>query len=746
MFAAAAAPRAQLGEIQLEADEISGAAGTEMRARGAVLRFRGVTLEAGELRFDSEAGWVVAEKGVVLADAAGNELRADELDYFPLRESAKAAGGVEFSGADGTRLRAGAIDFDVKAEVLRIGDGLRYEDPRGYVIEAAGMEYDLAAQEGFAVAVTLRSPDTAGAVTAARVELSPARYALADASFTSCMPDDPDWLLTAGAISIEDGTLQAEDAVLRVLDLPVMYLPSMSTKLVKRRRSGFLAPEVVVHSGGETSIEQPFYLNLAPNYDAIASARFIKGGGVYGRLNGRWLFADAAGTAEVGGIHDERGEVLRGNYSVREGRELGRGLRLTLAADWLSDDAFADDFFVGDATARRHYAKEARLSYDDGRDSYGFAVVDYQTIKAEDGVVERPYGSLPRLWLGTRRGSGRAGWEGRTDLDYFTRGGGDGLEGFRLHSDVAVNGRAWMGLNSLDARVGLANSVYEHEDLSWTVPYAELRLRRRYQGGFDLGGADYAQLLEPSLFLGLVRQEDFAGVPLYDTKAAEFSAQDLYQVNSYIGGDRFEDANLLAYGLSTYVWQRAGRREFLEAHVAQRYRFEDSAVVTADAPPPEAGFSNLVVEGSLYPDEANAVRSRFEWDPDADELGQVAVAYQHRAPAGDSYAMRYVRNADEAQDNDDGQASVGAYRSLGANWRVTGDVTYDIEESQMSRLLGGMRFLSSCRCWSADFYFEREPLAERDRTTYFVQMNLMGLGGVGEGRFDRAAAKVRERI
>ncbi|MBF2734796.1 MAG: LPS-assembly protein LptD [Betaproteobacteria bacterium AqS2] len=743
MLAAAPAARAQLGDIQLEADEIEGEAGTEMRAVGAVLRFRGVTLEAGELRFDSAAGWVVAEQGVVLTDPAGYELRADELDYFPLVGTAKAVGAVEFSGPDGTTLQAGAIDFDVRAEVLRIGDGLRYEDPAGYVIEAAGMEYDLAAREGFAVAVTLLAPDTTGAVTAGRVELSPARYALEDASFTSCMPDDPDWLLTARAISVEDGTLQAEGAVLRVLDLPVMYLPSLSTKLVKQRRSGFLAPEVVVHSGGETSIEQPFYLNFAPNYDAIASARFINGGGVYGRLNGRWLFADAAGTAEIGGIHDERGEVLRGNYSLREGRGLGRGLRLTLAADWLSDDDFADDFFIGDATARRHYAKEARLYYDDGRDSYGLAVVDYQTIQEEDGVVERPYGSLPRLWLGTRRQA----WEGRTSFDYFTRGEDDPREGFRLHSDVAVNGRAWVGLNSVDARLGVANSVYEHEDLNWTVPYAELRLRRKYQGAFELGDAGYAQLLEPSLFLGLVRQEDFSDVPLYDTKAAEFSAQDLYQVNSYIGGDRFEDANLLAYGLSTYVWQRAGRREFLEAHVAQRYRFEDSKVVTtADDPPPDAGFSNVVVEGSLYPNEANALRSRFEWDPDADALGQVAVAYQHRAPAGDSYAMRYVRNADEAQDNDDGQASVGAYRSFGANWRVTGDVTYDIEESQMSRLLGGMRFLSSCRCWSADFYVEREPLAERDRTTYFVQMNLMGLGGFGEGRFDRAAAKIRERI
>ncbi len=747
--AAFAQAQVPLSELQIEADAITGADGSEMRATNAVLTYRDIKLEAESLRFDSVNRWVVAEQGAVLTDGTGNRLRADLLSYYPALGQVTATGKVEFAAPGGELLRAGRMEFLFEQELLKVEEGLSYQDEKGYELEASSMEYSLAAQRGFAVDVVMTVPGQSGAITAGRIELGPEQYDMEDASYTSCMPDDPDWLLTASSISVgSDNVLRAESATLRVLDLPVMHLPRLSARLVQERRSGFLAPQVLVRSGGEYNVRQPFYLNLAPNYDALLSAQLINGRGVLAGVDGRWLFHSAQGTAALGLIRDERTEGARGSYDIEQEWALSEHRRLELRAAWLSDDDYADDFFSGLATARRHYAKEARFAHDDGRDSYGLAVTHYQTIKEETGVVERPFGSQPQLWFRTRRAPGGGlGWDAQADFDYFVRGDADPLEGFRLHTDIAVNGSRQLGLNLFDAQLGVANSVYEQDDSNWTVPYAGLRLRRKYGGAFNLNGRDYAQQMEPSVFLGLVRREDFADVPLYDTKAAEFSAQDLYQVNSYIGGDRFEDSSLIAYGLSTYVWHQAGRRDHLfEAHVAQRYRFADSRIAPEDVEPQQAGFSNLLVEGNFYPNEANTLKGRFEWDPSADVIGQVALAYQHRALTTGSYVLRYLRNVDEARANDDGQASLGLYRNLGTSWSMAGDVTYDIEESQMSQFSGGLRYISDCRCWNADFYVERAPLAARDRTTYFFQVNLLGLGDFGDDKFDLAADRAREPI
>ena len=80
---ALARAQAPLSELQIEADAITGADGSEMRATGAVLTYRDIKLAADSLRFDSVNRWVVAEQGAVLTDGSGNRLRADMLSYYP---------------------------------------------------------------------------------------------------------------------------------------------------------------------------------------------------------------------------------------------------------------------------------------------------------------------------------------------------------------------------------------------------------------------------------------------------------------------------------------------------------------------------------------------------------------------------------------------------------------------------------------------------------------------------------------
>ncbi|WP_067584429.1 LPS-assembly protein LptD [Endozoicomonas ascidiicola] len=100
---------------------------------------------------------------------------------------------------------------------------------------------------------------------------------LTDATYTTCPPGDNGWLLSGSKVKLdmEEGQGVAKHAVLRIQSLPVLYTPWISFPIDDRRKTGFLYPTFSQGSDNGFDFSIPYYINMAPNFDATVTPRYM---------------------------------------------------------------------------------------------------------------------------------------------------------------------------------------------------------------------------------------------------------------------------------------------------------------------------------------------------------------------------------------------------------------------------------------------------------------------------------------
>src|SRR4029453_16671278 len=91
----------------------------------------------------------------------------------------------------------------------------------------------------------------------------------------------------------------AHGAKVYFLGVPVMYTPWLEFPLSNERKSGFLTPTIGSTQIRGFEIATPYYFNLAPNYDATLTPRFMTRRGLQIGGQGRDLFEPAAREASA---------------------------------------------------------------------------------------------------------------------------------------------------------------------------------------------------------------------------------------------------------------------------------------------------------------------------------------------------------------------------------------------------------------------------------------------------------------
>ncbi len=186
-----------------------------------------------------------------------------------------------------------------------------------------------------------------------------------DGSITYCPPGHEDWQVRAGSIrlDLEDGLGTARDATLDIAGVPVFYTPWLQFPLDDRRRTGLLWPDFGNDSTGGLDITAPVYFNLAPNYDALYSPRYIEDRGLNHELETRYL-NKYLGLWEVGGAYlhqDDRyqDEVPPGTSddrwltAVRQNGLLDQRWRSRIDYTEVSDVDYMKDLETSSLTAQR---------------------------------------------------------------------------------------------------------------------------------------------------------------------------------------------------------------------------------------------------------------------------------------------------------------------------------------------------------------------------------------------------------
>ena len=129
------------------------------------------------------------------------------------------------------------------------------------------------------------------------------------AQYTTCPPGKEVWTLKAGSIDIDQKEVfgEAWNASLWLYDYPVFYFPYINFPIKDERKTGLLYPGYKQSSSNGMDITQPFYWNIAPNYDATITSRFMDRRGLMEQVEFRYMPDPAhVGTLYVENLRDDK--------------------------------------------------------------------------------------------------------------------------------------------------------------------------------------------------------------------------------------------------------------------------------------------------------------------------------------------------------------------------------------------------------------------------------------------------------
>ena len=643
----------------------------------------------------------------VLQDA--RRVTADEIVYNQNNETIEASGAVTLS-------QPGLVLMGDQGQVKIQNDYARLE-PLSYELPAIGG----------------RGKGSEGE------SLGEGRFQARDIDFTTCEPGDHSWYVSAKRLEVDRaaGVATAHNALLKFKSLPIMATPWLRFPIDDRRMSGFLIPEAGYTSRNGFDLRLPYYLNLAPNYDATLYPRLI---GKRGFLLGgefRYLFGNHRGDLYAEGLPDDRlyegDNDLRGLVAYDHISDFSDRLRGRLTVNAVSDEDYLEDLGGGLAVSSTVYLNsKASLTYL-GDNWEAFANWQYQDVLDDS---DKPLSRAPQLVYTTVRPLNEfIDFDLAAEYVNFERTGG--ASGPRIDLTPALTldlHRPWAFFRP---RFSARYTSYELDGLNEGVPTSQDR--SLYTISVDSGlffdrGANWfgnggIQTLEPRLFYLYTPYRDQDDIPLFDTAEPEPSFPNLFEENRFTGADRVGDANQVTLALTSRFIEDASQRERFGASIGQTYYFEDRLVQLPGEAIESEKTSPLMGELDLTLSDEWTSSAVLQWDPDEARVENSLLRLRYR----DDDRRRFL-NLGYRYDpqNEQEYTDIAFATPLTSRYRLVGRWQYSQSDNQTMEALGGLEYDTCCwRMRTAVRHYLSDSETNYD-TAFFVQLELKGLARLGD--------------
>jgi len=455
---------------------------------------------------------VTVFSGKVELRRADQWLASDKLTYFHNTETFNTEGPVRYQDKS-VRLTADEAKGDQKSDVM----------------EMTKVTYQFSKELGNGTAADAKMKGSVGELT--------------EATYSTCPPGQRQWEFRASKISVNQDTSTgvAHNATLRLGKIPVLWLPVVSFPTTDERRSGVLMPTIGRDDRNGFDLKLPYYLNLAPNYDATITPRWLSKRGLMLGAEFRYLGVDTTGSFVGTWLPDDKLKIRDGqpNPTYQHDRGMISWNDLTqLNPHWLfaaglnhvSDEHYFEDF--GDSLRA---TSTALLDSDIG--VYGRGLNWTASLNAESwqiaspAVLERnaPYRRLPRAlaewhkpftqWLDVGVQS-----EAVRFVHDTLPISGNRLD-LRPYISLNFGGSAWYvnpqlawrytaySLNSNDPATPLSN-----DNPTRSLPIFSIDSGMTFERDFKFHDGGYVQTLEPRLFYLRVPYRNQYAIPMIDTR------------------------------------------------------------------------------------------------------------------------------------------------------------------------------------------------------------------------------------
>jgi LPS-assembly protein len=677
--------------------------------------------------------------GDLPAPAARDRLPTEvEADRFDLSQTGRSIldGDVLLKRGD-QWLGAERLEFEHETQRYVASGGVRYED-EGFRLTAREARGDQRADSVELDDIAYQLVAERGNGRAERVEVVGNDATLFQATYSTCDPNQRLWELQARRVNVdrEEGLARIHDAHLRIGRVPVLYLPYLIVPVDDRRRTGVLYPTIGQSETSGWDIRVPYYLNLAPNYDATLTPRALGKRGLMLGGEFRYLSERHRGIFEGDWLPDDRLADRRRSYLRLDHRtDLSRDWYATTHLRQVSDRRYFEDFGENVAQTAISFIDSTAALY--GRGRYWRAELLLQDWQITDALLPdgaEPYRRLPRAVFA---------WEQpllpwavgglRSELvafDHAVRDGGRRID-LKPYLRLPFEGDAWFvrpefawryTAYDLDRRDGERKPTR-------SLPITSLDMGAFFERGTGLFGRRYVQTLEPRLYYLRAPFREQSDLPIFDTQELTFGYAQLFRDNRFAGADRQSDANQATVALTTRLIDEGSGRERLSASVGQIRYFDAPRVLLPGESPLDRSRSAYVVEADARLSDRWSLGASQQWDPELHATTLSSIRGQYRFGEGGeagvaNLAYRFRRDSLE-------QAELSFAYPLNLAWRLLGRWNYSLLDRTTIEAFGGVAWESCCmavRLLARNYVRNRE--GEKDTAVYF-EIELKGLGSFG---------------
>ncbi|WP_372609851.1 LPS-assembly protein LptD [Aquicoccus sp.] len=624
-----------------------------------------------------------------------------------------AEGNVE-ALQDGTRIKARRIAYDRETDRLTIDGPITISQGEDTLVLADAAEMDAGFRNGLlsGARLVLNQQVQLAAHQLNRVN---GRYSqLYKTAVTSCRvcnsSEPPLWQIRARKVTHDqiERQIYFEDAQLRVMDVPIFYLPRLRLPdPTLERASGFLVPSLRGNSRLSTGIRIPYFIRLGDHRD-LTVAPFVSPN--TRTLELRYRQAFRRGRIEFeGAVSNDTIYPNTRAYLFGQGQfDLKRDFKLGFNIEMVSDKSYLIDYGYSDTDRLKSDITISRTR----RDEYvGGALVHYHSLRVGEDASTLPtiigdFDYERRFFPRTLGGELRFSAGAHSHFRYST------LPVDGPDSDTIVDGRdvtrlgleanwrrSWTLAGGIRARMqaGFAADKFITGDdatrprhAAQVTPMAAVTLRWPWQKITPTGAA---HVIEPVVQFGWTGGERLSNANDESTRV-EFDEGNLLSLSRFPAPDRRERGAVTTYGLN---WNRLGPdgwQSDLTLGQVTRARADNAFSPTSGL---RGTRSDLLIAGRLKSAQGLSLTARGLFDKNLDlSKGEARAGYHTpRLGLGASYVW-LGPDAFEDRPNTVSEWSLDGLYRVGRHWSGRANVRYDVVSNKTAEAGVGLIYRNEC--------------------------------------------------
>ncbi|MHB1115884.1 LPS-assembly protein LptD [Sideroxydans sp.] len=555
------------------------------------------------------------------------------------------------------------------------------------------------------------------------------------AVYTTCPAGNDDWLIRMSTLELDRDRQVgvAYNARVEFKSVPFLYTPWMDFALNDDKRSGFLGPVFGSTSSGGSEITLPYFWNIAPNFDATFSPRYISKRGTHFNNEFRYLQPRYRGEIRADVLPGDKVSNLdRSHYGVTHQHDLGSGFAASVDANVVSDDAYYRDLAGAiSGTSQANLLREGVVSYAGYGWNASARVQRYQTLQDPLAPVAIPYRRQPQLTLSTSRQVAKSTLNFTSEyVDYRHPSLVNGQRlvlnpsiSYPLLSEPGYFLTPKLGLH-YSSYVLDANNTSNVPNTQRSLPIFSLDSGLIFERNDSFLGNAYMQTLEPRAFYVRIPYRDQSRLPNFDTALAPFSFSQIFTENRFLGSDRVGDADMITLALTTRVIDGDDGTERLRVAVAERFTFE-TPQVNLGSPADSNSRSDILLMLGGRMTRTWTLDSQLQYNPNLSHTQTYSAAARYIPEPGKLLNLGYRYTRDSLR-----QMDISGQWPLFGRWYGVGRMNYSLLDDRVLEALGGLEY--NAACWSARVVLQSFATATAERTTgIFAQLELSDLIRVG---------------